>query len=67
MCSITEGTAWKVNAFDRILSPALTPAIFIAINMVEPQEFPPTACLTPMNSANFFSKFAVIDSSFVFG
>ena len=67
MCSITEGTAWKVKAFERILSPGLTPAIFIAMNIVEPHEFPPTACLTPMNSANFFSKFAVIDSSFDLG
>ncbi len=38
-----------------------------AMNMAEPQELVPTACFTPMCSAKAFSKFAVMEATFVFG
>ena len=64
---ITLGTAWKVNALVRILSPGSTPAMLSAMYIAEPQELVPMACFMPMNSAKFFSKRAVSDSSLVGG
>ena len=40
---MAEGTAVKVKAFDNTLSPGTTPAIFMAMNIAEPQEFTATA------------------------